>query len=480
MSTSRTQRWTVLVIASLVMMMGYIFWNIISPVSTTLKAPVEEGGLGWTAAEYGLYTSSYTILNLFLLMLFFGGVILDKCGIRFTGILATGSMLAGSIINYYAITAISPADYANMAFTFFGFIPEQVKVQVLISSLGFGLFGMGCDITGITVSKIITKWFRGKELASAMGTQVAMARLGTALAFSLSPVLVQHFGVTSPLAIGAGILLFGFVLFMVYCLFDRKFDALSSASTSNTDNSDDVFRFADFVTVVSNVGFWLIAIVCVLYYASIRTFMNFATDFMVNGFAIDKETAGWVVSLIPFGAIVLSPLFGILYDRTGRGTQMMTIGCMVLTVSLLLLNYPLTHAIWYVLSMMTLVGIAFSLVPAALWPTVPMMVPLKQLGTAYSIIYYIQNIGLMLVPMWVGNVIDRHTVMTTGHVDYTMPMLIFFGFGLLATILAAILIAVDKRRNYGLEQSNILPSTRIGRNAASSQNCSGLRPGQTD
>ena len=345
MSTSRTQRWTVLVIASLVMMMGYIFWNIISPVSTTLKAPVEEGGLGWTAAEYGLYTSSYTI---------------------------------------------SPADYANMAFTFFGFIPEQVKVQVLISSLGFGLFGMGCDITGITVSKIITKWFRGKELASAMGTQVAMARLGTALAFSLSPVLVQHFGVTSPLAIGAG------MLFMVYCLFDRKFDALSSASASNTDNSDDVFRFADFITVVRNVGFWLIAIVCVLYYASIRTFMNFATDFMVNGFAIDKETAGWVVSLIPFGAIVLSPLFGILYDR---------------------------HAIWYVLSMMTLVGIAFSLVPAALWPTVPMMVPLKQLGTAYSIIYYIQNLGLFLVPIWIGKVVDAYT--TPSGIDYTIPMLIF-------------------------------------------------------
>lgn len=442
MSTSRTQRWTVLVIASLVMMMGYIFWNIISPVSTTLKAPVEEGGLGWTAAEYGLYTSSYTILNLFLLMLFFGGVILDKCGIRFTGILATGSMLAGSIINYYAITAISPADYANMAFTFFGFIPEQVKVQVLVSSLGFGLFGMGCDITGITVSKIITKWFRGKELASAMGTQVAMARLGTALAFSLSPVLVQHFGVTSPLAIGAGILLFGFLLFMVYCLFDRKFDALSSASAVNTDNSDDVFRFADFITVVRNVGFWLIAIVCVLYYASIRTFMNFATDFMVNGFAIDKEMAGWVVSLIPFGAIVLSPLFGILYDRTGRGTQMMTIGCVVLTVSLLLLNYPLTHSLWYVLSMMTLVGIAFSLVPAALWPTVPMMVPLKQLGTAYSIIYYIQNLGLFLVPIWIGKVVDAYT--TPSGIDYTIPMLIFIILSIGSMLTAIGLLRITK------------------------------------
>ena len=308
--------------------------------------------------------------------------------------------------------------------------------------LCFGLFGMGCDITGITVSKIVTKWFRGKELASAMGTQVAMARLGTALAFSLSPVLVQHFGVTSPLAIGAGILLFGFVLFMVYCLFDRKFDALSSASTSNTDNSDDVFRFADFVTVVRNVGFWLIAIVCVLYYASIRTFMNFATDFMVNGFAIDKEMAGWVVSLIPFGAIVLSPLFGILYDRTGRGTQMMTIGCVVLTVSLLLLNYPLTHALWYVLSMMTLVGIAFSLVPAALWPTVPMMVPLKQLGTAYSIIYYIQNLGLFLVPIWIGKVVDAYT--TPSGIDYTIPMLIFIILSIGSMLTAIGLLRITK------------------------------------
>ena len=170
--------------------------------------------------------------------------------------------------------------------------------------------------------------------------------------------------------------------------------------------------------------------------------MNFATDFMVNGFAIDKEPAGWVVSLIPFAAIVLSPLFGILYDRTGRGTQMMTIGCMVLTVSLLLLNYPLTHAIWYVLSMMTLVGIAFSLVPAALWPTVPMMVPLKQLGTAYSIIYYIQNLGLFLVPIWIGKVVDAYT--TPSGIEYTIPMLIFIILSIGSMLTAIGLLRITK------------------------------------
>ena len=170
--------------------------------------------------------------------------------------------------------------------------------------------------------------------------------------------------------------------------------------------------------------------------------MNFATDFMVNGFAIDKEMAGWVVSLIPFGAIVLSPLFGILYDRTGRGTQMMTIGCVVLTVSLLLLNYPLTHSLWYVLSMMTLVGIAFSLVPAALWPTVPMMVPLKQLGTAYSIIYYIQNLGLFLVPIWIGKVVDAYT--TPSGIDYTIPMLIFIILSIGSMLTAIGLLRINK------------------------------------
>lgn len=432
---SRTQRWTVLAIASLVMMMGYIFWNIIAPVSTTLKAPISEGGLGWTSAEYGLYTSSYTILNLFLLMLFFGGIILDKWGIRLTGMLATGCMLLGSITNYYAITAISPLHTVSIGFSFFGLLPDTAKVQVLLSALGFGIFGMGCDITGITVSKIITKWFRGKELASAMGTQVATARLGTALAFSISPMLVQHFGVTSPLAVGAGFLLLGFVLFMAYCAMDRQFDKEAKTDAEDSPTNSENFRIADVAVVVRNRGFWLIALLCVLYYASIRTFMSFATDFMLcAGFNISSEMAGSIVSLIPFGAIVLSPLFGIVYDRTHRGSLMMSAGCGILALGLLLLAYPLSHSLWYAILMMGLIGIAFSLVPAALWPSVPMMVELKQLGTAYSIVYYIQNLGLFLVPIWIGNVVDNNT--SAAGTDYTSAMLIFALLAIAAMVCA--------------------------------------------
>ena len=382
-ATAARHRWTVLILASTVMMMGYIFWNIISPVSTTLKAPLTEGGLAWTSAEYGFYTSSYTIFNLFMLMLFFGGIILDKCGIR--------------------ITLISPMVYVDLPFTFFGFIPQHIKIQVLVSALGFGIFGVGCDITGITISKIITKWFTGHELASAMGIQVALARLGTAIAFSFSPVIVQISGMNSLLKTGTTLLLFGFILFIVYCFMDKKLDVKCAPKQSHTENTneDNAFHFSDLHNVLHNKGFWAIAFLCVLYYASIRTFMNFATDFMVNSYAVDKETAGWVVSSIPYGAIILSPLFGILYDRMSHSYRLMTVGCVILTVGLL------------------------------------RMVPLRQLGTAYSIIYYIQNLGLFIVPIWIGNVVDQYTFITG--INYHIPMLIFTILSAAAIVMGLIL-----------------------------------------
>ena len=232
------RRWTVLVIAALVMMMGYVFWDIVSPLSTTLKASPEEGGMGWTAAEYGFYAGSYSIFNIFLLMLFFGGIILDKCGIRFTGLLATGMMLGGSVINYLAVTVIPCNSYADLSFTLFGLIPSHIKVQVLIAALGFGMFGVGCDITGITVSKIVTKWFTGRELATAMGVQVAMARLGTASAISMSPVIANAYGLSAPILVGATLLLLGFVLFIFYILMDKRIDREQRASVKASEGSD--------------------------------------------------------------------------------------------------------------------------------------------------------------------------------------------------------------------------------------------------
>ena len=469
---SRTRRWTVLFIVAFVMMMGYVFWDIVSPLSTTLKASPAEGGMGWSAEEYGFYAGSYSIFNIFLLMLFWGGLILDKCGIRFTGLLATGMMLGGALVNYYSVTLITPEGYVDMPVTLFGLIPAHMKTQVLVASLGFGMFGVGCDITGITVSKIVTKWFTGYELASAMGIQVAMARLGTASAISLSPVIANAYGVSAPILAGAALLLMGFVMFVVYLIMDKRMDRVMAASSDETSKSepgdskekatgttsDDDFTFKDIVRILRNPGFWLIALLCVLFYSSLRPFLKFASDLLVNKYGIDTVTAGWIVSILPYGTIILTPLFGVVYDRLGRGSLLMLIGCLIVTCCHVCLALPIMQHTWFASLMMLLYGVSFSLVPSAMWPSVPKIVPLKQLGTAYSIIYFVQNIGLMLVPMLVGNVIGAHTD-ATGHVDFTIPMVVFALLGVGAVCIALVLMAVDKRKGYGLSEANIRKSS---------------------
>ena len=491
MISEKTKRWTVLIIVATVMMMGYVFWDIVSPLSTTLKAPLSEGGMGWTAEEYGFYAGSYSIFNIFLLMLFIGGIILDKMGISFTGLLATGMMMGGALINYYALAYLSPLQYSHLHITLFSLIPADIKTQVLVSALGFGMFGVGCDMTGITVSKIVTKWFTGHELASAMGIQVAMARLGTASAISFSPLIAQQTGIASPFLVGALLLVMGFVLFIAYILMDRKHEAArqiahqpavpsnqldepssqpdepssplgepSSQSVENTfhkkatqtDEQGYTLRSC-LVNLASNKGYWLIALLCVSFYSSLRPFLKFATDVLVNKYGIGEVTAGWIVSLLPYGTIVLTPLFGSLYDRIGRGATLMLSGSILLTCCHVGLILPWISATWLATLIMILMGVSFSLVPSAMWPSIPKIVPLQQLGTAYSIIYYIQNIGLMLVPMWAGNVIGRYTI--AGHTDFTVPMFIFIGFGIASIILSSILLWADKKEHYGLEEANI-------------------------
>ena len=231
----------------------------------------------------------------------------------------------------------------------------------------------------------------------------------------------------------------------------------SSDSTGHKEDvskDDDKFTFRDFLTVLRNPGFWLIALLCVAFYSSLRPFLKFATDVLVNNYGMDKETAGWVTSILPYGTIVLTPLFGVLYDRLGRGSLLMLIGCVIVTLCHVCLALPVIEHTWMVMAVMLLYGVSFSLVPSAMWPSVPKIVPLKQLGTAYSIIYYVQNIGLMLVPMLVGNIIDNHTD-TTGHVDYTIPMVVFVLFGVAAIILSLLLMFSDKRHHYGLWEKNI-------------------------
>jgi len=389
-------------------------------------------------------------------MLFFGGIILDRMGIRFTGIMATALMFVGALIKFYAIAFINPADTIEPCFTIFGLLPSPVKMQVLIASLGFAIFGVGCEITGITVSKIITKWFTGHELALAMGIQVALARLGTAAALSVSPMIAISFkNLSTPILFGAAMLLIGFLSFFVYIVMDKKLDASTAElNTGNDDAEEDKFKFSDLGVIFKNPGFWLIAFLCLLFYSGVFPFLKFASDLMVNKYGVSAKWAGWIPSILPYGTILLTPIFGTIYDKVGKGATLMLIGSMMLTACHILFALPILNTVWFAIIIMIFLGISFSLVPSAMWPSVPKIIPMKQLGSAFALIFFIQNIGLMLVPMLIGQVIQSHTA-ADGSVDFTVPMMIFACFGIAAIVLAIALRILDSKKKYGLEQANI-------------------------
>ncbi len=456
LSDSRNARWGALLIVSFTMMMGYFFTDVASPLSTILKQSAEQGGMGWSSTEYGFFAGSYSFINIFLLMLFFGGLILDRMGIRFTGIMATAFMFIGAVIKYYAIGFISPEGTISLDFTLFGLIPSPAKTQVLVASLGFAIFGMGCEITGITVSKIITKWFTGHELALAMGVQVGLARLGTAAALSVSPMIALEFHkLSTPILFGAVLLLISFLSFFVYIVMDKKLDAsISQEAGAGNGSEDEKFKFSDLGVIFKNPGFWLIAFLCLLFYSGVFPFLKFASDLMVNKYGVSAKWAGWIPSILPYGTIILTPVFGTIYDRIGKGASLMILGSLLLTVCHICFALPVLNTVWFAIIIMVLLGIAFSLVPSAMWPSVPKIIPMKQLGSAYAIIFYIQNIGLMLVPMLMGQCIESYTAQN-GSVDYTVPMIIFASFGVVAILIAVGLKLLDDKKHYGLEQANI-------------------------
>ncbi len=447
LSDSATARWTALLIVSFTMMCGYFITDVMAPLEDILTKSPAEGGLGWTSDEYGFFSGAYGYINVFLLMLFFGGIILDKCGIRFTGVVSSALMLVGTLLKWYAIDS----DFGD----------EQLMgypMQVAIAALGFAIFGVGAEITGITVTKVIAKWFTGHELALAMGLQVAMARIGTAAALACSLPIANAIGETSaPILLGAALLCIGFLAYLAYCVMDRKLDASVAATTTNSD--EEGFHFSDLKVIFTNTGFWLIAILCVLFYSGVFPFLKFATKLMIYKYEVDPEVAGLIPAMLPFGTILLTPIFGSLYDRMGKGATLMIIGSTMLTAVHILFALPILNEGYFAIAIMILLGIAFSLVPSAMWPSVPKIIPMKQLGSAYAIIFYIQNIGLSMVPVLIGSVIQEYSTITAADgtitYDYTIPMGIFAAFGIVAILTAICLKKADKRYGYGLEQKNV-------------------------
>lgn len=449
LSDNPKMRWTALVIVSVTMMFGYFFTDVMSPLEpllTAAKGSEFGNGLGWTSSEYGWFSGAYGLMNVYLLLLFFGGLILDKLGIRFTGVMSTVLMFAGACIKYWAVSR----DFGDATI----WVPfgGDVHAQVAYAGLGFAIYGVGCEIAGITVSKVIVKWFTGHEMALAMGLQVALARLGTAGALAASLPIARAFGgVSTSVALGAALLCAGIIAFLVYNVMDRKEDA-ANAVAENAEKEEG-FKLSDLKILVVSPGFWCITFLCLMFYAGVFPFLKFATKLMVFKYRVDPSFAGLIPAMLPFGTIFLTPFFGNIYDRHGKGATLMLIGSILLTLVHITFALPLTNWILAICVMIVL-GVAFGLVPSAMWPSVPKIIPMKLLGTAYAVIFYIQNIGLAMVPMWIGYVNEKNTD-RYDNIDYTESMTIFACFGVAAILISLLLIYLDKKKGYGLQQKNI-------------------------
>ena len=439
LNDSPVARWTVLFIVATAMMMGYFVNDVMSPLETLLEMPIEEGGLGWTPSDYGFFSGAGSFINVFLLMLFFSGLILDKMGIRFTGTLACSLMVIGTCIKLIAVTHPSTETIHFSLFTLHASLPQSVAA----ASLGFAVFGVGYEMTGITVSKAMVRWFTGHELALAMGIQLAMARLGTAAALSISAPVARHYTLSTPLLVALSFLIIGLLAFLVFCVMDRRLDSPVSQQSSETEE----FRFSDIGMTLRNPGFWLITLFCVLFYSAVSPFLKFSTKLMVMKYGVDADIAGFFSSIAPFGTILMTPLFGLVYDRYGKGVTLVITGALMLTAVHFGFSLPM-HSATIAIALMVLLSIGYSLAPAALWPCVPKIIPLKCLGTAYSMIFFIQNFGRAIIPMFVGRANETDPT-------YTTSMLIF-GFTALGAALTAIaMLVVDKKRGYGLQLPNI-------------------------
>ena len=393
--------WIALACLVVPMFASYYFDDMFSSISYLFENP-SLTALGWDSKGYGLYAGGYSVLCVFG-GLVVCGILLDKWGVRITGSIFVGMMVLGAGIVTLALLSGKPwslqAAYA-----------------------GCMLFGLGSEIAGTAVTRSIARWFKGGPMALAMGLQLAIARLGTAFALVLSPKLVaQQTGhvyslaeTARPALVGMGLMALGLILWAFFVAMDaRRFPkkaALSDSAAGTADgqenaSDDETFRFKDVLKVLGNKNFWPLGLLCVLFYSSIIAFKKFAGAILIPRFGIPAGTAGWMVSMLPFSTVIFAPLFGLLVDRKGHGTRWMVLGAILaLTAHLLLAYAPAGVPFWGYLAMVFL-GFGYSLVPAALWPSVPKIVPDKVLGTTFALIYWVQNLGLMTFKMLSGNIL---------------------------------------------------------------------------
>lgn len=401
MNDSAAARWTALILIALMMFFGYMFVDVMSPLESLVEAE-----RSWVPEVFGTYAAAEYILNVcgFLIL---AGIILDKMGIRFTGILSACLMFAGATIKFIGISDwFQTTSFCNWLGTWWVTMPGSAKM----AALGFMIFGCGCEMAGTTVSKAIAKWFKGKEMALAMGIEMAIARVGVFAIFSISEPIASKFGtVQAPVAFCTLLLLIGILNFLVFSVMDKKFDnQLATVGSANQeDSSEEEFKISDLGKIFSSLNFWVVALLCVLYYSAIFPFQRYGANMLQCNLGIDAGTASSIFRWFPIGAAVITPFLGSFLDHKGKGATMLIWGALLLICCHLIFAFivPATGSAFIAYATIVILGISFALVPAALWPSVPKIIEEKVLGSAYCLIFWVQNIGLCLVPLLIGSVL---------------------------------------------------------------------------
>lgn len=539
---SAAARWTVLLLLAFAMFCSYIFMDILSPIKDLMQST-----RGWDSTAFGTMQGSETFLNVFVFFLIFAGIILDKMGVRFTAILSGIVMLIGATLNWYAVTTTFQGSSLEAWFNnnlnyipgfdelgispFYRGMPASAK----FAAVGFMIFGCGVEMAGITVSRGIVKWFKGREMALAMGSEMALARLGVATCMIFSPVFAKlggHIDVSRSVAFGVILLFIALIMFIVYFFMDKKLDA----QTGEAEEKDDPFKISDLGKILSSSGFWLVALLCVLYYSAIFPFQKYAVNMLqcnltftavnpesfwatntvtiiqycimlivaaaafASNFSKNKnmkngllavavialvifcymgymrQSAETVFAVFPLLAVGITPILGNYVDHKGKAASMLVIGSILLILCHLTFAFVLPafkgNAVGgIIIAYLTILvlGASFSLVPASLWPSVPKLVDAKIIGSAYALIFWIQNIGLWLFPLLIGKVLDKTNPQLVAQLqngtispeeaaisyNYTAPLVMLACLGVAALILGFVLKAIDKKKGYGLELPNI-------------------------
>ncbi len=444
---SMVARWTVLVLVASMMFFAYMFVDILSPLASLLNDT-----LAWDQGVFGTYAAGEYLLNVFGFLII-AGIILDKMGVRFTGLLSASLMVIGAAIKYWGISW-ADANTVEWLNAWWPSMPGSAKLAMF----GFMIFGCGCEMAGTTVSKILAKWFKGKEMALAMGLEMAIARLGVFAAMWLSPMISEKFAVdgtnsvVAPLLFSAALLVIGLLNFFVFTVMDKTLDRQELNDQMVNDqmvNDADEFHVSDLKQIFTSKMFWIVALLCVLYYSAIFPFQRFATNFLEETLKISNAEAAGLFKWFPILAMVLTPFLGAFIDYKGKGASMMLLGAIIMIACHCVFAFVLPAYPSKTLALVTILvlGVSFSLVPASMWPSVPKIIDEKVLGSAYCLIFWVQNIGLCLVPLLIGKL----RVATDG---YLVPMIVFASFGVLAFLLSLALKVEDKKKNYGLELPN--------------------------